>query len=79
MDFIKITKRILDEFLCFEINVNINIDSRINVCEAEKIFYHYKKYKCSTSDVRETESYLNLFFKLSVLVILLDFITKSKF
>ncbi len=64
MDFIKITKRILDEFLCFEINVNINIDSRINVCEAEKIFYHYKKYKCSTSDVRETESYLNLDDKL---------------
>ena len=58
IDFIKITKRILDEFLCFEINVNINIDSRINGCEAEKIFYHYKKYKCS--NVRETESYLNL-------------------
>ena len=58
IDFIKITKMILDEFLCFEINVNINIDSRINGCEAEKIFYHYKKYKCS--NVRETESYLNL-------------------
>ena len=58
IDFIKITKGILDEFLCFEININVNIDNRINGCEAEKIFYHYKKYKCS--NVRETESYLNL-------------------
>ena len=58
IDFIKITKGILDEFLCFEININVNIDNRINETEAEKIFYHYKKYKCS--NVRETESYLNL-------------------
>lgn len=64
VDFIKITRWILDEFLCFEINVNINIDSRINMCEAENIFYHYKKYKCSESEVRETETYLNLDDKL---------------
>ena len=58
IDFIKITKWILVEFLCFEINIKIDIKDRINETEAEKIFYHYKKYKCS--NVRETETYLNL-------------------
>lgn len=57
-DFIKLTKKILTYYLCFEININIDIKDRIKESEAERIFYNYKKYKCS--DIRETETYLNL-------------------
>lgn len=58
IDFIKLTKKILAYYLCFEININIDIKDRIKESEAERIFYHYKKYKCS--DIRETETYLKL-------------------
>jgi hypothetical protein len=58
INFIELTKKILVNFVCFRIDLYINIDSRIKESEAEKIFYHYKKYK--SSDIRETETYLNL-------------------
>ncbi len=57
-DFIKFTKKILEDYVCFEINLTFNIKDRINENESEKIFYHYKKYKCS--NIREKETYLNL-------------------
>lgn len=62
--FIKLTKEILVKFGCFKISLSINIDNRICENEAENIFYHYKKYKSSASEARETETYLNLNNKL---------------
>lgn len=60
LDFIKLTKEILDKFLCFNISLDISIDNKITKTEAESIFYNYKKYKSSASEARETETYLNL-------------------
>lgn len=55
---INVTKKILDEFLCFDICVDINMDKRILKEKAEMIYLNYKKYK--SSSIRETETYLNL-------------------
>ena len=44
IDFIKLIKKILTYYLCFEININIDIKDRIKESEAERIFYNYKKY-----------------------------------
>lgn len=57
---INMTKGILDEYACFEISTNVQIQDRIinRGNGAEEIYLNYKKYKCS--NVRETETYLHL-------------------
>lgn len=57
-EYIDLTKKILSEFLCFEIVTKIELCNRVLQDKAEDIFFHYKKYKCS--GVRETETYLKL-------------------
>lgn len=54
------TKRVLNEYACFEISTNVQIEDRIlnGGNRAEEIYLNYKKYKCS--NVRETETYLHL-------------------
>lgn len=59
-DFVELTKEILDKFRCFNISLDINISNRIIATESENIYYHYKKYKTSASEARETETYLNV-------------------
>ena len=56
--YINMTNKILEKYVCLEIDINIDINKRICVAKGEEIYLHYKKYKSSA--VRETETYLEL-------------------
>jgi hypothetical protein len=62
---VKLTRDVFEIFRCYEINSLLEDDTdivckKITMEKAEEIYLHYKKYKCSSNNVNETETYLIL-------------------
>lgn len=60
---VKLTRDIFEIFRCYEIDSLLDeekVCKELTMDEAEEIYLHYKKYKCSSNNVSETETYLIL-------------------